>query len=434
MRPGTGAKRRTTPRAGGRCARGSRGRRALGAHYKDVGSETHVHSVAPMSPERVDDREEISVRSLGPIVASRLLGNTFIRFPYVLLSTLAAGLGISVSAATAILGVRELGGLATPLAGRLADRGHERTTMVTAAALCGACCIGIAAGGGVAVFAVLMLVSGAMKISADTAQSAWVSHRIPFSRRARAMGILETSWPLAFLLGVPVCALVTDRWGWRAPFLGLGLGMFVTAGWVWLRTPADHPEHHDQRTARWRPPARARPLLAYAALQPFAQMLLFSVAGAWFADDLGFDITGLGLTAVAIGSAELIGTAIPTVTGDRLGVRRMAIAGMLVAVPASACLVLVDGSRWWGLGLVVLAGVGFEMSFVAALPMITEVDPDARASMVGTVFATATLSRAVSSAVAGILFTAGGIGATGFVTAGVGLGAIWSLQRVRNHR
>jgi len=387
-----------------------------------------------MPPLRVGDREEISVRSLGPIVASRLLGNTFIRFPYVLLSTMAAGLGISVSATTAILGVRELGGLASPLAGRLADRGHERTTMVAAAALCGACCLGIAAGGGVAVFVALMLVSGAVKISADTAQSAWVSHRVPFRRRARAMGILETSWSLAFLVGVPVCAIATDRWGWRAPFLGLGLGMFVTAAWVWVRTPPDNPELHDEPTRRWRPPPRARPLLAYAALQPFAQMLLFAVAGAWFADDLGFDVAGLGLTAIAIGTAELIGTAIPTVGGDRLGVRRVAIAGMAVAVPASACLVLVDGSRWLGLGLVVLAGVGFEISFVAALPMITEVDPESRASMVGAVFATATLARAVSSAVAGILFTAGGIGATGFVTAGVGLGAIWSLQRVRNHR
>lgn len=356
--------------------------------------------------------------TLGTILANRGIANAFIRFPYVLITPLTVGLGISLSTATALLGIRELGGLLAPLAGRQADRGHERSTMVACGLLTAAGSAFATLGSNVVIFCVMMTIGGAAKIGSDSAQSAWVGHRVPFSRRGRVLGLTELSWGGAFLVGVPACAWLTDGFGWQAPYIILGGALALASLATRIVAPPDEViAVEDQRTGRWMPPRASIGLFAYAFLQPFAQMMVFAVAGDWFVTAFGLSLSGLGTGALLIGLGEIVGTLATVWAADHFGKKRSTVAGLVPVIPALLVLGWVGGNQVLGVGLIVLAAIGFEFSFVAALPLFTEIDPTARASAVSATFATATFSRAISSALAGIIYVWGGIAANGVVAA-----------------
>jgi predicted MFS family arabinose efflux permease len=364
-------------------------------------------------------------------MASRTVANTLVRFPYVLLAPLARGFGISITAATAVLGVRELGGLFTPIAAHHADSGHERRTMVITLAAAGSCLAVATIGTRLWLFTVLMFLSGCAKFSSDVAQSAFVSHRVPFARRSRVIGLTETTWAVAFLTGVPLTAWLTDRWNWQLPYIVVGLAILASAGWLRWAVPADQPHSVAPRHLGWRPPRRALPLLVFAAAQPAAQMMLFAVSGAWFEQHLGFRVNELGVVAILIGLGELIGTGTPALIGDRLGGRRLGILGAGLAIPLAGCLALVGGRSVFGVAVVVLTAIGLEITFVAALPLISEVDLTNRASMLAVAIGLGTATRALTSAVAGWVYESFGIAMTGAATAGLLVIALAGLIRFR---
>jgi predicted MFS family arabinose efflux permease len=100
---------------------------------------------------------------------------------------------------------------------------------------------------------------------------------------------------------------------------------------------------------------------------------------------------------------------------DRFGPRRMAICGMVLACPLALLLGTVGGHVWYGVALLVLMSVGVEFSFVSALPIITELDPGARAAAIGLATVVITVARAASSAISGFVYVHAGIGVTGVV-------------------
>ncbi len=383
----------------------------------------------PATTSSTDDGVEVSstsTRALTALIGTRLVGNIFHRFPYVLLTPLSAGLGISVATATSVLGLRELGGVAAPAIGRWADRGHERRAMTWCCTLTGALAVLIWLGNWIGtplwLFTSMMIVGGLTKIGIDTSQSAWIAHRVPFARRGRILGLTEVAWGGAFLLGVPICAWLTDRWGWRAPFGAIGFALLAGAIWIRVVTPHDEPEAVDEEQEawhRWRPPVGSGGLFAFATLQPFAQMLVFAVAGDWFVQSLGMSLTGLGLNTMLLGIGEVAGTLGSAWSADRFGKRTAALTGVLIIVPTCAAMGLVGHRAVFGVALLVVAAVGFELSWVSALPLFTEIAPDTRAATLGAFFAVATVSRAVSSAAAGWIYTAGGIAAVGVVAASI---------------
>jgi len=172
------------------------------------------------------------------------------------------------------------------------------------------------------------------------------------------------------------------------------------------------------------------PMFAYVVLQPFAQMFVFAVYGDWFVTQLGMSNHRLSTTSVLIGFGELVGTGMTAIVADRVGKRRSAMAGILVAAPMALLLGTVGDTAWLGVMLIVLMAVGTEFSFVSALPIIAELDPDARAASIGAATVLITIARAVASALAGVVYVTYGIGATGIVGAVACLGAAGALWAV----
>lgn len=394
-----------------------------------------MSSSPPSTSERLDSER------LGPalptILGVRLVGNTIIRFPYVFVTAISTGLGIPIATTTALLGARELAGIASLGIGRWADHGHERRAQAACAAGAGSCVLAAGFAPSTALFSIALIAGGIGLFGAAAAQSSWVSHRVAFERRARIIGITELTWGGAFLLGAPLSAWLVQVGGWRLPFRVFGALLVVGAAITWVVLPTDSPSDGDaEAPAKWAEflgaARRSWGIVAYNALQPFAQMLIFAVAGDWFVQKLGMSLTGLGANTLLVGAGELVGTAGTVAFADRIGPRRAGIAGMMLVAPAAACMGLVGSNAAIGVALLVVIALGMEFSFVSAFPLATELLPTSRGAMIGATLALMTLARAVSASVAGWLYETAGIAATGLVAATLATlagAALWTSGR-----
>jgi predicted MFS family arabinose efflux permease len=132
-----------------------------------------------------------------------------------------------------------------------------------------------------------------------------------------------------------------------------------------------------------------------------------------------------------------VGEAAVAGIGDRLGPKRMALAGAAVA---AACYAIfpVFGSAI----PVVVIGIftmflGYEIAVVAAIPLYTEVLPTARASMMGAIIGAVALGRVVGGLSGALLYNNAGVVVTSLVAFGVmltGMFTLWRTVHVRVER
>ncbi len=114
---------------------------------------------------------------------------------------------------TAAIGLAEMAGLATLAIGRQLDHDRERVLIVVS--------LGLVAFGSLlpllgwfslfaAGFFITLLGANLCTVSGHT----YLSRRVTFARRARAIGLFETSWALALLIGAPTIAVLISHFGW----------------------------------------------------------------------------------------------------------------------------------------------------------------------------------------------------------------------------
>jgi predicted MFS family arabinose efflux permease len=373
----------------------------------------------------------IAREELASLYLARFAGNWGIRFVYPFLPTIARGLGIPLDQAGLIAALRELSGVASPLLARPIDRGHKRRAMVIAMGVFGGCLVasgalGGTAAAGVMLFTLALVASGLAKAAYDVASNAWLGDFVPFARRGRVIGTIETAWAVSFLVGAPVAAWLIDRFSWRAPFFAVAIVAGLAAVFLRLTLREDvivhaQPGRHGHLT---------RPAIAFyvmLALQSLGPQLVFASFGAWLEESLGYGVAAIGTVALLLGVAELAGSTSSARFTDRLGKKRSVLLGMAVIVPATASLGMADGHAWASVAALCLTFVGFEFAIVSALPMASELDPEARASGLGMSIAAFTLTRAIGTALGVWLYVRAGIGWTGALAAFVVLLAIGVL-------
>jgi DHA1 family inner membrane transport protein len=376
---------------------------------------------------------DVESDELASLYLARFAGNWGIRFVYPFLPTIARGLGIPLDQAGLIAALREFSGVASPLLARPIDRGHKRRAMVVAmgvfgGALLAAALAGGRVHGGLALFTVALVASGLAKAAYDVASNAWLGDFVPFARRGRVVGTIETAWAVSLLVGSPVAAALIDRFSWRAPFVAVAIVAGVAT--VLLRFTL-----REDVLVRLRPTQRGHlsgPAIAFyvmLGLQSLGPQLVFASFGAWLEDSLGYGVAAIGTVALLLGVAELAGSTSSARFTDRLGKKRSVLLGMAVIVPATASLGIVDGHAWASIAALGLTFVGFEFAIVSALPMASELDPEARASGLGMSIASFTMTRAIGTALGVWLYVRAGIGWTGALAALVMLAAIGVLVR-----
>ena len=343
------------------------------------------------------------------LTLAKAVTNASMRWVPFFLVTLEAAFDTSTATLAAILGFGEMAGLTTLFVGKRLDEGAEHKVMV--AALIAVAISGvIALQGSVGFFAIsfLLLMLGASHMTVSG--HAWISARAPFERRARFLGIFETSWAIGLLIGAPVMALLISWFGWRGPFVAVAVAASIAA--VMISRMVDTPASAgivDEVLTKARLSANAWVLIAASAAVAMTGLTTIVIVGTWMNEELGVSTGGIGLVAMAFGGAELTASSTSAAFADRLGKRKttqVALGFVLVglAVMSGAGSSLPIGA----LGLM-LFFLGFEYGIVTTFSLVSEAMPSSRGRALGTNNAVGTVARGSGAVLAGLLYDRFGI-------------------------
>ncbi|MBN1679233.1 MAG: MFS transporter [Anaerolineae bacterium] len=350
---------------------------------------------------------------LGTFLVTRMITNTGYRMVYPFLPVIARGLGVELEAVALAVTARSSLGLISPVFGSLADRQGHRTAMLFGLACFVGSMLLIAVWPSYTVLFAALLIMGIGKLVLDPALYAYVGDHVRYARRGMAIAITEMSWSGAFLLGMPMIGWLIDRTDrWYAPFSWLA-GLAVVAALVVWRVvppeavrPAERPSLvNGVRIVLAHPAALAG--LAVGFLMCMANETIGIVYGAWMEDTFALEVAALGAASMVIGVAELSGEGLVAGIVDRLGKRRAVAGG--VALNALACVLLpvIGVSIAAALVGLFLFYITFEFALVSLIPLMTELAPDARATLLAGNVAAFSAGRMVAALIGPPLFDVG---------------------------
>ena len=143
------------------------------------------------------------------LTLARFAANAVYRYAPPFIATIARGLDVDIADIGVALAIAEASGLASPLVGRLVDRIPRRVAMTGGMFGMAAGAVVAGASPGVVWFAVGLLVLALTKIVFDVGLIAWTADHVPYERRGRVVGVIETSWALGLLIGVSALGVLT---------------------------------------------------------------------------------------------------------------------------------------------------------------------------------------------------------------------------------
>ncbi len=370
----------------------------------------------------------------------RLVLNTARRFVYPFAPVLSRGLGVSLSAITSLIAINQVTSLIGALIGPLSDRLGYRKMMITGMAMLGIGMLTAAIFPIYAVVLVALFLAGVGKSIFDPAVQAWAGHRVPYGRRALVIGIMETSWSASTLIGIPLVAILMDRYGWQSPFLLMGGLGFIGAIVLSVIIPKE-PERERQKMlsseylgaySQLITNKPALGALGYVFFVSAANDNLFVVYGAWLEKSFGLGIVALGLGTSLIGVAELVGEGFTAMMADRFGLKRSVVVGLSLTVVSYFVLPFLDTSLTAAMtGLAILFFI-YEFTIVTSLSLCTEMLPGLRATMMSGFYATAGIGRVIGALMGGAVWHTGGLPATGCISGGLTfLGLVCLIQGLK---
>lgn len=380
---------------------------------------------------------------LSAATLARLVLNTSRRFAYTFAPALSRGLGVPLPAITRLIAINQATGVLSPFFGPLGDRWGYRLMMLVGL---GALTVGMLAGGLVPVYGVVLLallLAGLGKSFFDPALQAYVGERVPYQRRGLAMGFVELAWAGSSLVGIPLIGLLIEGQGWQSPFLVLGgLGLLGTITLGFLIPRSDQQRSGDGALIgfrqAWRRLSQQRAALGalgFGLLVSAGNDNLFVVYGVWLEATFGLTVVALGAATTVIGVAEFLGEGLTASISDRLGLKRALLIGLTLSALSYTLLPLLGRTLWLGLAGLFVVFLTFEFTVVTSFSLFSEILPGARATMMSSSVAALSLGRVIGALIGGPVWLAGGLLATGLISAalsGLALGClVWGLRHWR---
>jgi len=302
-----------------------------------------------------------------------------------------------------------MAGLCALLVGRQLDAGRERRVM-TGALVIVACSGFLALSGSLPLFALsfLLLIIG---VSVYTvAGHTYLSRRVPFDRRGRVIGLFETSWASALLIGAPLIALLINATGWRGPFVAIAALSLVMAGVVARTTDKAGPTlDATSSSERRRLTIDAWRMVFASAAIAMAGLTTIVIAGTWLDDRLGVSTGGIGAVAMAFGLAELSSSVSSAAFSDRVGKTMSTRAALGFVLIGLAVMTQSDDSLVVGIIGLLCFFVGFEYAIVTSFAIVSEAMPEARGQALAANTAVGTLARGSGTVASGYLYAQFGI-------------------------
>jgi predicted MFS family arabinose efflux permease len=343
------------------------------------------------------------------LIAVRLVFNTMHRMVYPFLSYFSAGLGVNLAAMAAALTLRSVSGMFSPFLASVADSRGRKTGMLLGMLL-------FTFGVGLVVFwpvypafALALVFTTIGNLVFIPSMQAYLGDRVAYRRRGLVIALTELSWSLGFIVGVPAVGFLIAQRGWLAPFpllALLGLLSLALLAWMLPRDPARPASQTGFLRNMGRvfsyPPALAG-LLMVACYSTANEVINF-VFGVWVGDSFGLVLAGLGALTFGIGLAEMGGESLVGALTDRMGKPRAVAIGLALNCLAALALPLTVNWLPGAIGALMLFFLSFEFTLVSGIPLMTEILPPARATLMAAHMAFISFGRAVGDVLAPLLF------------------------------
>jgi predicted MFS family arabinose efflux permease len=266
---------------------------------------------------------------------------------------------------------------------------------------------------------------------------AYAADFFPYENRGWAMGSIMSSYFAALILGVPLGALLGDRFGWRMVFgaiSGIALCLLILSYCMIPQQP------RKEKGIRVRPVAEyIREYIHYLRDQSSVAGLfcsLFASAGtmgfiaylgSWIRDSYGISLSKISLVFIVSGAAAVLASPLAGSVADRIGKRLQ----FIVSSAVVALFLFILPHMSWGISLYAILGA---ISLSAAFrqgPMeavLTEIAGSAsRGTFVALKNSFSQLGIGLATMLSGILFESSGYTAVCILSAALSLLAATSM-------
>lgn len=343
----------------------------------------------------------------------RTILNTMHRMVYPFLAVFARGIGVELTTLSIVVTARSFVGVFTPVFGAFADQRGRRFGLLTGLAIFTVGMALVAIYPSFITFAIAVILATLGKFLFDPSMQAYFGDRVPYEQRGLALAVTEFGWSLAFIVGVPVVGLLIAAYGWTAPFpllAGLGLVMFAV---IWWMVPRSQHSSVDQAQPRaisvnnLRTVLTSIPALAATSIALWssaANELVNLIFGVWLEDSFGLKIAALAGASAVIGISELSGEGLVALTTDRLGKPRALVLGLTGNILAALLLPVVGTTAGGALLGLFLFYITFEYVMVSHIPLMTEVMPEARATLLSFNLTGHSLGRMIGALLATFIY------------------------------
>ena len=338
----------------------------------------------------------------------RIILNTMHRMLYPFLAVFARGMGVDITTLSFVITARSFVGIFAPLFGAIADQRGRRFGMLAGVVLFTVGMALVAVSPSFITFSLAALLAILGKYFFDPSMQAYIGDRVPYERRGTALAVTEAAWSLSFIIGVPLVGYLIATYGWNAPFpllAVLGLGIFAI---IWRMIPRDDQPHSAAASLKnFRMVLTNVPALAAISIALWASAaneLVNLIFGVWLEDSFGLKIAALAGASAVIGISELSGEGLVALTTDRLGKPRALVFGLTGNALAAILLPVVGTTEIGALIGLFLFYITFEYVMVSHIPLMTEVIPSARATMLSFNLTGHSLGRVIGALLAAFIY------------------------------
>ncbi len=339
----------------------------------------------------------------------RLILHTAQRMVYPFLPIFASGMNISVDTISFALGFATFASILSPFLAPIADRSGRRAGMLLGTLIFSVGMSVVAVVPGEITFIIAMLLSTMGINLAIPSIHSYLSDITEYSRRGLVLAITETAWALAYVVGMPLIGILIDKSNWQAPFaLMAGLGVMLMLLLI-LLVPSDHRQPSISQKRGFNLKLVFTSPMAWAALvlglgMVSANQVINVFYSTWLVEKFNLQAVALGAVSIVIGFSELGGEGMCALIVDRLGKERSILFGFIGNSAVALLLPLMDGGLPSALAWLFLFFLTFEFTIVACLPLMTEVLPRARTTLLAAFIAALSLGRSLGAFIAPFLY------------------------------
>ncbi len=326
------------------------------------------------------------------------------------LRQISSGIGTTVQTLGVILAARSLVGLTAPLWGTLADRKGYRTILQVCLCIAGTGTFVSVLTDSAFLFAVFIVIGGIGVAGFKPNLHAYLSGMIPYEKRGRGLGIVEYSYALAGVAGLPAIGFLIEAFNWKVPFYLLG-GFLVLMAAVFftlprarkqIEMPEQMPEPGGGLKGFFRLGSNAVSAWASIAamgLVIFANVHLSIIYGVWIGGEYGLGPARLGTVSFVFGIGDLVMSILVSLYIDRLGKKRNIVFGAAGALAGFFLLPFLNRGLVPAVIGIAFVRICFQAIILGLFPLISEQVPKQRgkaismgiaAGLLGSTFASVT--------------------------------------------